>query len=235
MSSVYFNPAVGGDGSTVTDDASAATGLANGGHRTRFVPGLAQFVAVASWVLAQLGGIAASVAAAAGAASAASGSASSASTSATNAAGSATAASGSATAAANSAATVNLPSIAGQALKFLRANAGATGQEYVTAYTSAQADAAMTTAMRLASATTAVNKTLAIGERCKVTANSLTISLPASPAEGDRAAVQVPSGVTGTVLARNGSPLEEGADDFNLDATGWYYPLLFTGGTWRFE
>lgn len=47
MTSVYFDPAVGGDGSTVTDDANPTTGLANGGHRTRFVPALAQVVAVA--------------------------------------------------------------------------------------------------------------------------------------------------------------------------------------------
>jgi len=48
MASVYFDPAVGGDGSTVTDDTSPTTGLANGGHRTRFVPSLAQIVAVAT-------------------------------------------------------------------------------------------------------------------------------------------------------------------------------------------
>jgi hypothetical protein len=38
---------VGGDGSTVTDDTNATTGLDAGGHRTRFVPALAQVVAVA--------------------------------------------------------------------------------------------------------------------------------------------------------------------------------------------
>lgn len=48
MASVTFSVSVGGDGSTVTDDASATTGLANGGHRTRFVPALSQVVAVAS-------------------------------------------------------------------------------------------------------------------------------------------------------------------------------------------
>lgn len=47
MGSVYFDPAVGGDGSTVTDDANATTGLANGGHRIRFVPALSQVVAIA--------------------------------------------------------------------------------------------------------------------------------------------------------------------------------------------
>ena len=48
MASVTFPPAIGGDGSTVTDDANPSTGLANGGHRLRFVPALAQLVAVAA-------------------------------------------------------------------------------------------------------------------------------------------------------------------------------------------
>lgn len=48
MASVTFSASVGGDGSTVTDDSNPTTGLANGGHRTRFVPALSQVVAVAS-------------------------------------------------------------------------------------------------------------------------------------------------------------------------------------------
>jgi hypothetical protein len=47
MSSVTFPTTLGGDGSTVTDDDNASTGLANGGHRTRFVPALAQTVVMA--------------------------------------------------------------------------------------------------------------------------------------------------------------------------------------------
>jgi hypothetical protein len=47
MSSVTFTPATGGDNSTVTDDSNPTTGLANGGHRTRFVPALSQVVATA--------------------------------------------------------------------------------------------------------------------------------------------------------------------------------------------
>lgn len=49
MASFYADPAIGGDGSTTTDDASPTTGLKKGGHRTRFVPALAQFVAMLSW------------------------------------------------------------------------------------------------------------------------------------------------------------------------------------------
>ena len=45
--SATFLESVGGDGSTVTGDANPTTGLANGGHRARFVPALAQVVVVA--------------------------------------------------------------------------------------------------------------------------------------------------------------------------------------------
>ena len=45
VSDITFTPATGGDGSTVTDDSNAATGLASGGHRARLVPMFAQAVA----------------------------------------------------------------------------------------------------------------------------------------------------------------------------------------------
>lgn len=48
--SATFPLALGGDGSTVTDDGNSATGLDNGGHRTRFVPALGQMLAVAQFV-----------------------------------------------------------------------------------------------------------------------------------------------------------------------------------------
>lgn len=51
MSSVTFPPAIGGDGSTVTDDNNPTTGLGANGHRLRFIPALAQLVAVSSWVV----------------------------------------------------------------------------------------------------------------------------------------------------------------------------------------
>ena len=64
MSSVTFATSVGGDGSTVTDDSNPSTGLANGGHRTRFVPALAQTVAVAANTVTKATEAAASAAAA---------------------------------------------------------------------------------------------------------------------------------------------------------------------------
>lgn len=51
MSSVTFSTSVGGDGSTVTDDNNATTGLKEGGWKTRFVPALTQEVAVANYVV----------------------------------------------------------------------------------------------------------------------------------------------------------------------------------------
>ena len=92
MSSVTFSTTVGGDGSTVTDDDNATTGLRNGGWRTRFVPALTQEVAVAGNAVASATAALSSKNAAAASASAASASASAASTSETNAASSATAA-----------------------------------------------------------------------------------------------------------------------------------------------
>jgi hypothetical protein len=47
MASVTFPSALGGDGATYTDDSDPSTGLANGGHRTRFVPCLSGAVAMA--------------------------------------------------------------------------------------------------------------------------------------------------------------------------------------------
>lgn len=60
MSSVYFDPAVGGDGSTITDDSNPSTGLANGGHRTRYVPSLANIVSVGNFSLTKANAAAAS-------------------------------------------------------------------------------------------------------------------------------------------------------------------------------
>jgi hypothetical protein len=51
MASVTFPVAIGGDGSTVSDDSNVSTGLANGGHRTRFVPALGQLVAIGNLIV----------------------------------------------------------------------------------------------------------------------------------------------------------------------------------------
>lgn len=48
MSSFYADPAVGGDGTTTTDDNNASTGLGNGGFWTRLVPMFTNIVNIAN-------------------------------------------------------------------------------------------------------------------------------------------------------------------------------------------
>lgn len=50
VNSVTFDTVVGGDGSTVTDDDNATTGLLNGGQLLRYVPTLSNVVAIANYV-----------------------------------------------------------------------------------------------------------------------------------------------------------------------------------------
>lgn len=103
VDSVTFTPDVGGNGLTVTDDANPITGLANGGHRARFVPALAQVVAVAQHVVDTAIDVNTDAATASGAATTATTQAGIAIDKAGEAAASALAASNSATAASNSA------------------------------------------------------------------------------------------------------------------------------------
>ena len=78
MSSVTFSTTVGGDGSTVTDDDNATTGLGNGGALIRLVPMMQQVVNVAAHVVSISGGAGDDADAAAASAAAASSSATSA-------------------------------------------------------------------------------------------------------------------------------------------------------------
>ena len=48
--SVTFDPSIGGDGSTYTDDDDPSTGMGNGGHRDRFIPALANLVSTSGFV-----------------------------------------------------------------------------------------------------------------------------------------------------------------------------------------
>jgi hypothetical protein len=71
MSSVTFSTTVGGDGSTVTDDDNATTGLGNGGALIRLVPMMQQVVNVAAYAVSISGGAGNDAIAAAASASAA--------------------------------------------------------------------------------------------------------------------------------------------------------------------
>ena len=50
VNTVYFDPAVGGTGLTVTDDGNKQTGLDADGHRVRFVPALQNLVYIGNFV-----------------------------------------------------------------------------------------------------------------------------------------------------------------------------------------
>jgi hypothetical protein len=69
--SVTFSTAIGGDGSTVTDDDNATTGLRDGGWRTRFVPCFTNQVSIANYVVTKANEAAASQTAAESSATAA--------------------------------------------------------------------------------------------------------------------------------------------------------------------
>lgn len=64
---VTFPTAVGGDGSTYTDDDNDTTGLAKGGHRARLVPMFIQAVAICALAVTNAASAAASAASALGA------------------------------------------------------------------------------------------------------------------------------------------------------------------------
>ena len=50
VNTVYFDPAVGGTGLTVSDDGNSQTGLDANGHRVRFVPALQNLVYIGAFV-----------------------------------------------------------------------------------------------------------------------------------------------------------------------------------------
>lgn len=65
--------------------------------------------------------------------------------------------------------------------------------------------------------TTAISKTLATNEFCTVTADSLTITLPASPAAGASVGVSIGGSFTATTIGRNGQNIMGLAEDLTID------------------
>lgn len=164
---VYFDPAVGGNGLTVTDDGNPTTGLDNDGHRARFVPALSQVVAVASHVVDTAQDVnddatTASTAAITATAQAgiATNKAGEAATSATNAANSATAASTSATNSANSATSAG--------------NSATSAAASASTATTKASEASVSATSASNSATSANNSAIAAGVSAANAANSAT-------------------------------------------------------------
>lgn len=105
--SVTYPTNIGGDNITIDDSDSPSTGLGNGGHRTRFMIALSQFVKVADWVRLT------------------------AQTVLSNKTAAETAASQAQTYAAAAQASAGAPSLVGNANKLLAVNSGATGVAWV--------------------------------------------------------------------------------------------------------
>jgi hypothetical protein len=246
MTSVTFPPALGGDGSTVTDDANVSTGLANGGHRTRFLPTLVNTVAMAN-------------------------SAKNDATTAAEAAATATAAAGtnatSTTSIAMALGTKSLTTQTGKAIvvgmQVLLANTSAPATQYmrgtVTSYNSGTGSLvvyidfilgsgtiatwtiSLTGAMDLsrapAVAVVVVSATTqtAVKDAHYILTNvaATTVTLPAAPAAGDTVRVTVANGLRTNVIARNGKTIMGSATDMTLDAEYAAIALQFVNSTWR--
>ena len=82
---------------------------------------------------------------------------------------------------------------------------------------------------------TATGKTLINREYCTVTAAGQTITLPATPNEGDEVGIQV-GNFTDTTVARNGSNIMGLAEDFDMDIAYLAVQLVYIDATqgWRF-
>lgn len=80
--------------------------------------------------------------------------------------------------------------------------------------------------------TTATSKTLAVNEKCLVTAATQTITLPASPSEDDVAGVIVEN-FTDTVIARNGSTIMELSEDMTIDKEYASIDFVYADSSWR--
>jgi hypothetical protein len=70
----------------------------------------------------------------------------------------------------------------------------------------------------------AASYTAVSGSRARLTANNVTVTLPASPADGD--VVSFAGLVTGCVLARNGKTIGGVAEDLALDVAPFFFVTL---------
>jgi hypothetical protein len=81
--------------------------------------------------------------------------------------------------------------------------------------------------------TTAINKTLANLERCLLTATGLTITLPASPANGSIVSIMTNSTAISTTVGRNGSTIMALAEDMTIPLANASVTLLYVNSDWR--
>ena len=88
-------------------------------------------------------------------------------------------------------------------------------------------------AVQLDYTVTATSKTLAVNEKTLVTAATQTITLPATPSEGDRVGITVEN-FADTVVGRNGSTIMEVAEDMTIDKEYASIDLVYLDSSWRF-
>jgi hypothetical protein len=98
-----------------------------------------------------------------------------------------------------------------------------------------QTNAASTYRAKYTYTTTAVNKNLINGELCTVTAAGITVTLPASPSQGNEVVVVVGGAFTDTIVARNGSNIMSLAENLTIDRGNVSITLLYVDATrgWR--
>lgn len=103
-----------------------------------------------------------------------------------------------------------------------------------TAFATAAQGSLADSAEQITYTTTATSKTLVVNEKCLVTASGQTITLPVSPASGDRVGVIVEN-FTDTVVARNGSTIMELSEDLTLDKEYLSVDFVYLDNSWRFK
>ena len=83
--------------------------------------------------------------------------------------------------------------------------------------------------------TTATNKTLVNREFCTVTADNLTLTLPANPASGWEVMISIAGLYNGTVVGRNGQNIMGLAENMTIDAAFSTINLVYIDSTrgWR--
>lgn len=79
---------------------------------------------------------------------------------------------------------------------------------------------------------TSINKTLEVNEKCLVTVSGRTITLPASPSQGDQVGVVVEN-FSNTVIDRNGATIMELAENLTINKPYASIDFVYTSGSWR--
>lgn len=81
---------------------------------------------------------------------------------------------------------------------------------------------------------TSVNKTLEVNEKCLVSESGKTITLPASPSEGDQVGVIVED-FTDTIVARNGSTIMGLSEDLTINKENASVDFVYIDEDWKIK